>query len=182
MHADQTHGINDLRVFYLKNRKTIPVYADNPTSKYLRENFTYCFKNTHNEYPPILNLNKLKNRFILKDNKKKIIINSIKVKHGKVNSICYVINKKIAYISDVSEIKRNNFRHLKDLQYLIIDCLWYEYHPSHLNLDQSLDLIKKLKPKKAILTNLHSKLDYNLLKKNLPKNVVPAFDGLTIEL
>ena len=182
MHADQTHGINDLRVFYLKNRKTIPVYADNPTSKYLRENFTYCFKNTHNEYPPILNLNKLKNRFILKDNKKKIIINSIKVKHGKVNSICYVINKKIAYISDVSEIKRNDFRYLKDLQYLIIDCLWYEYHPSHLNLEQSLDLIKKLKPKKAILTNLHSKLDYNLLKKDLPKNVIPAFDGLTIKL
>ena len=59
MHADQTHGINDLRVFYIKNKKTIPVFADRATSKYLMKTFTYCFKKTNNEYPPILNLNKI---------------------------------------------------------------------------------------------------------------------------
>ena len=58
-HADQTHGINDLRVFYLKNRKKIPVYADNSTRKYLLKSFKYCFENT-SEYPPILKMNKLK--------------------------------------------------------------------------------------------------------------------------
>ena len=180
MHADQTHGINDLRVFYIKNRKTIPVYADVATAKYLMKTFTYCFKKTYNEYPPILNLNKINKDISFIENKKKITIKTISVKHGKVNSICYIINKKVAYISDVSEIKKKDYYLFKNLKYLIIDCLWYKKHPSHLNLEESLALIKNFKPKKAILTNLHSEIDYNFLKKRLPKNIVPAFDGLTI--
>jgi len=182
MHADQTHGINDLRVFYIKNKKTIPVYADRATSKYLLNTFSYCFKKTFNEYPPILNLNKIKKNFYFSDGKKKILINSIEVKHGKVKSICYRINNKLAYISDVSEIKKKDFKYFKNLKYLIIDCLWYKKHPSHLNYEEALNLIKIFKPKKAILTNLHSELDYNVLKKKLPRNIIPAYDGLTIYL
>ena len=60
--------------------------------------------------------------------------------------------------------------------------MWYRYHPSHLNLESSLELINKLKPKKSILTNLHLDLDYQKLKKRLPKNVVPAYDGLSVNL
>ena len=182
MHADQTHGINDLRVFYIQKQKPIPVYADKPTRKYLLNTFNYCFYNVTKGYPATLKLCPIKKNFFINDNKKKIPINSIKVKHGNVDSICYVINKNLAYISDVSEIYRKDFKHLKNLKYLIIDCLWLRNHPSHLNLDQSLELIKKLSPKKAILTNLHSDLDYKFLQKNLPKNVIPAYDGLTINL
>ena len=179
MHADQTHGINDLRVFYIKNKKTIPVFADRATSKYLMKTFTYCFKKTNNEYPPILNLNKIKKKLSFTENKKKFFIEAISVKHGKVNSICYIIDKKVGYISDVSEIKKKYYHLFKNLKYLIIDCLWYKKHPSHLNLEESLALIKVFKPNKAILTNLHSELDYNNLKKKLPRNVMPAYDGLT---
>ena len=182
MHADQTHGINDLRVFFIKNKKTIPIYADKATSKYLLKTFSYCFKKTFNEYPPILNLNSVKKKIDIKDGRKKISITSISVKHGKVNSICYIINKKLAYISDVSEINKKDFKYFKNLNYLIIDCLWYKKHPSHFNFDDSLKFIKIFKPKKAILTNLHSELDYNILKSKLPKNIVPAYDGLTINL
>ena len=71
MHADQTHGINDLRVFYIQNKKTIPVYADRPTTKYLLNTFKYCFKTTFNEYPPILNLNPLKKKVLYKRRNKK---------------------------------------------------------------------------------------------------------------
>ena len=180
MHADQTHGINDLRVFFIKHKKTIPVFADTYTSKYLTKTFSYCFKNNLSEYPAILNLNKLKKRLYFKEDEKNIMIKSISVKHGKVNSICYIINNKVAYISDVSEIKKKDLYHFKRLKYLIIDCLWYRKHPSHFNLEESLSLIKFLKPKKAILTNLHSDLDYNKLKKTLPRNVSPAYDGLTV--
>ena len=70
----------------------------------------------------------------------------------------------------------------KNLDYLIIDCLWYNYHPSHFNLETSLSIIKKFKPKNAILTNLSPVLDYKFLKKTLPKKVTPAYDGLSIEL
>ena len=68
------------------------------------------------------------------------------------------------------------------MEYIIIDCLRLKPHPSHLNLESSLNLIEKFKPKKAILTNLHTDLDYDFIKKILPKNIEPAYDGLTLRL
>ena len=124
----------------------------------------------------------IKNNLTIKNGLKKISIKPIKVKHGSVDSICYVIDKKLAYISDVSKIFKKDFKYLKNLDYLILDCLWINKHPSHLNLQGSLDLIDKLNPKKAILTNLSPILDYDYLKKILPKKVIPAYDGLTINL
>ena len=111
---------------------------------------------------------------------KKITIRTVKVEHGKVDSMCYIFDKKLAYISDVSKIYKKDFRFFKNLKYLIIDCLWYKHHPSHLNFEKSLELIKIFSPKKAVLTNLHSELDYKTLKKKLPKNIVPAYDGLKL--
>ena len=128
-----------------------------------------------------LSFKKNKDLFI-KDKKKQKRIRAIKVKHGKVHSICYIIDKKLAYISDVNEIYRKDFKYFNNLKYLIIDCLWYNYHPSHFNLETSLAIIKKLKPQNGILTNLSPVLDYKELKKKLPKNVIPAHDGLTIKL
>ena len=182
MHADQTHGINDLRVFYIKNKKAISVYADNPTKKYLMNTFNYCFVNNSKEYPATLKLKSINEELFLRDGKRKIKVKPIKVQHGKVKSICYIFDKKLAYISDVSYIEKIDYKHFKNLNYLIIDCLWLRFHPSHLNLENSLKLINEFKPKKSILTNLHSDLDYNYLKKILPKNVVPAYDGLTLNL
>ena len=182
MHADQTHGINDLRVFYLKKKVPIDVYADLDTKKYLMKTFGYCFRNNSKEYPAILKLNSINQKLSIKDGKKNRKIIPIKVKHGKVNSICYIIDKKLAYISDVSKINKKDYKYFQNLNYLIIDCLWYRYHPSHLNLESSLELIRKFKPKKSILTNLHLDLDYQKLKRRLPKNVVPAYDGLSVNL
>ncbi len=182
MHADQTHGINDLRVFYIQNKKTIPVFADKETRKYLNKTFRYCFTNTSKAYPATLKMKSINNKMFINDGKKKIKIKPIKVEHGEVDSICYIIDKKLAYISDVSSIKKKDYKFFKNLNFLIIDCLWIRNHPSHLNLEKSLNLIKIFKPKKAILTNLHSDLDYNFLKKILPKKVIPAYDGLTINL
>jgi phosphoribosyl 1,2-cyclic phosphate phosphodiesterase len=104
------------------------------------------------------------------------------VEHGKVKSNCFIIDKKLAYISDVSKIYNKDYKYFKNLKYLVIDCLWYNFHPSHFNLETSLGVIKKFKPKKAILTNLSPVLDYKVLKKKLPKNIIPAHDGLTINL
>ena len=182
MHADQTHGINDLRVFFIKRRKPIDVYADSETKKYLNNTFSYCFKSNTREYPATLKMNKIKSKMTVKKKRDKITIKSIKVKHGKVNSICYIFNKKLAYISDVSEISNKDYKYFKGLKYLVIDCLWYRNHPSHLNLEQSLKLIKIFSPKKAILTNLHSDIDYDDLKTKLTKNIVPAYDGMVLSL
>ena len=60
--------------------------------------------------------------------------------------------------------------------------MWYRNHPSHFNLKKSLEMIDIFSPKKAILTNLHTDIDYNKINKILPKNVIPAHDGLALKL
>ena len=178
MHGDQTHGINDLRSFYINSRKQLDVYADKYTSKYLKSTFSYIFKSYSKEYPATLKLNKLPKNIFTKDNNKKVGIQSIMVQHGKVKSNCFIINKKLAYISDVSKIYNKDYKYFKNLKYLIIDCLRKEKHPSHFNFDDAISFIKLVKPQKAILTNLHVDMDYFDLKKKLPKYIIPAFDGL----
>jgi phosphoribosyl 1,2-cyclic phosphate phosphodiesterase len=180
-HADQTHGINDLRPFFLINKKQIPVYADTYTKKYLLSTFMYCFKSSYG-YPSTLNINSLKKRHQITSGNKKIIIESISVRHGKIKSTCYLINKKLAYASDVSLFFKKDYKKLKNLECLIIDCLWYRNHSAHFNLNQVFELVKILTPRKTILTNMHSDLDYAKLKKILPKNIIPGFDGMTVNL
>ena len=177
-HADQTHGINDLRFFYLKNKKQIPVFANKNTSKYLLNSFKYCFKKTSKFYPPIMKLKKLKKKHIFCKNK--IKIRSFEVQHGSINSVCYTINNKLAYASDVSFIDKKKYLNLSKLKYFVVDCLREEAHPSHFNLENVLQLISEIRPKYTILTNLHSSLDYEKLKKKLPKSVIPAYDGLKL--
>jgi len=180
-HADQTHGINDLRPFYLMNKKQIPIFADDKTSGYLNSTFKYCFKSSYG-YPSTLVLKNLKNKHVFKDMNNQIIIESIPTEHGKIESICYLINRKLAYASDISLFYKKDYKKLTKLDYLIIDCLWYRNHSSHFNLEQVLDLVKILLPKKTILTNMHSDLDYDHLKKILPKNIVPGYDGMAVYL
>ena len=90
---------------------------------------------------------------------------------------------QIAYLSDCSSISKKSLDKLKNLKLLIIDCLKFQSHATHLNFKQCLNYIKILKPKNTILTNLHSDIDYSLLKKKLLKmseNVIPGHDGLRI--
>jgi len=180
-HADQTHGINDLRIFFIKNKKKIPIYCDNKTKKYLFKNFKYCFKDTK-FYPAILKINPIKKINQFKCGNINLNIKSIKVRHGNVNCSAFIINDKCAYLSDVDMIYKKDYKYFKNLKYFIIDCLRYDKHPSHYNLHDVLNLIKIFKPKKSILTNLHSDLDYNELKKILPKNILPAYDGMSFNL
>jgi phosphoribosyl 1,2-cyclic phosphate phosphodiesterase len=181
LHADQTHGINDLRVFYMNKKKKIDVYADKFTRDYLQSTFSYCFKNRYG-YPPILHLKPIKKNIIFKLRNKIINIKCLPVKHGPIESMSFIINNICAYVSDVSEIYQKDLHYFKNLRYFVIDCLRLKKHPSHFNLDQVLNLVKILNPKKTILTNLHSDLDYNYLLKNLPNNIIPGYDGLTMNI
>ena len=181
LHADQTHGINDLRPFFLIKKKQIPVFADSKTLKYLISTFNYCFKSSFG-YPSTLKINKLQKQHTFRNKNNKVTIESIKTKHGKIESICYLINKKLAYASDISLFYKKDYKKLLKLDYLIVDCLWYKKHPAHFNVNQVINLVKILSPKKTILTNMHSDLDYDQLRKKLPKNIVPSFDGMTINL
>ncbi len=181
LHADQTHGINDVRVFYLKNKKKIDVYTNKATKKYLQNNFSYCFKKQYN-YPPTLKLNLINKNLTFSDKNKKIHIKCVPVTHGSIKSLSFIINNNCAYAPDVNKIHNMDLKHFKNLKYFIVDCFRIKKHPTHYNLNEVLNLIKIIKPKKTILTNLHTDLDYNYLLKILPNNVIPAHDGLTLNL
>ncbi len=175
-HADQASGIFEMRPFYWKNKKKIPVYGSKRTIKALLSKYTFCFKPRFG-YKPIMTSNIIKNKFTININNKSLKIRSFDVQHGMIKATGYLFDK-VAYISDCNKIPKSSLKSLYNLNFLIVDCLKIEKHPSHFNFKDAIDLINLVKPKKAILTNLHTDMDYDFLKKNLPKNVIPAYDGL----
>ena len=177
-HADQTSGIFELRPFYWKNKKELNIFANKETLKILQNKYDYCFFGGKG-YSPILKGNLVKKNFFLQKGNKKIKIRSFYVDHGEIKSTAYII-EKLAYISDTNGILKKDISKLINLKYLIIDCLKLKSHPSHFNLTESINLSEMVRPKKTILTNLHSDLDYDYLKKSLPKNIIPAYDGMIL--
>ena len=176
-HADQTAGIFEMRPFYWKNKSKIPIYGSKTTIKALKKSYKFCFVREQG-YKPIMKANVIKKNFLIKKNESKLSIKAFQVNHGLIKSTGYMM-EKIAYISDCNNVPKKNLPYFKNLNYLILDCLKIDKHPSHFNLDSALNLINLTKPKKAILTNLHTDLDYYKLKKILPKNIEPAYDGLS---
>ncbi len=177
-HSDQTTGIFEMRPFYWKNKKKIPIYGSSRTIKELKKKYTFCFEARHG-YKPIMKANIIKKKFQIFNKNFKIDIEPLEVTHGMIKATGYLF-EKIAYISDCNKISKNVSNKLVDLDFLIIDCLRKNKHPSHFNYDDAINFIKLINPKKAILTNLHTDFDYFSLKKKLPKDIIPAFDGLSI--
>ena len=176
-HADQTSGIFELRPFFWKNKKKINIYGSEKTIKDLKIKYDFCFK-PKDGYIPILKDHTVNNIFTISKGTNKIQVNSFEVQHGLIKATAFVL-KNIAYLSDCSFIPRKSRKFLYNLDYLIIDCLRVKFHPGHFNLETAILLSKEFKAKKTILTNLHVDLDYNKLKKKLPTNIVPAFDGMS---
>ena len=179
-HSDQTNGIFELRPFYYKYKKKINIYGSSKTMKLLKKRFNFCFKED-SIYPAILKTNLIKKRFSIGESKDRIYFNTFQAKHGFIKTTAYVFEKTL-YLSDCNDlsiVKRND---LKNLNYLIIDCLRLEKNWAHFNLKESLYVHRQLNPKKTILTNLHYYLDYDYLLRILPKNVLPAYDGLRLNL
>ena len=176
-HADQTTGIFEMRPFFWKNKKKIPIYGSSKTIKELKNKYTFCF-NPRYGYKPIMKAFIVKEKFKILSNYSKIEIEPLEVTHGMIKATGYLFHK-IAYISDCNEISKKVSKKLMNLDFLIIDCLRNNKHPSHFNYDDAVDFVSHVKPKKTIFTNLHVDLDYFELKKKLPKNIIPAYDGLS---
>ena len=188
-HSDQTNGLFELRPFtftkerdfnFLNYKKRINIYGSLKTINALKKRFNYCFKQ-HGPYPPIVKGNIINKKFSLGQSSEKIIFNSFQAKHGEVKTTVYIFNKT-AYLSDCNDMSIIKRKELKNLNYLIIDCLRIDKNSAHFNLDESLIVHRSLKPKKTFLTNLHHELDYDFLLKNLPKDILPAYDGLKLNL
>ena len=176
-HADQTAGIFEFRPIYFLNKKRIPIYCNTQTKMRIIASYPWLFKSSK-LYPQIMEIKNTSNKFSISKNNNKLNFKSLDVIHGAVKTRGYLFNK-IAYISDCKEIPSTTLKKMKNLNFLIIDCFRLHEHITHLDLFSTLKLIKLLKPKKSLLINMHVDLDYNYLKKVLPKNIIPAFDGLS---
>ena len=176
-HADQTSGIFELRPFFWKNKKKIEIYASNKTIQELKKKYDFCFKSKQG-YVPIAKANIVKQCFNLKKKNNKIKISTFEVQHGLIKANGYILNKT-AYLSDCSYVPLQSKIGLYGLDTLVVDCFRYIKFKAHFNFDEAIALAQELKPKKTILTNLHVDMDYQTLKKKLPSNIVPAFDGMS---
>lgn len=182
-HADHTHGIDDVRPFFVKHRKRVPFYMDAPTSKSVRVKFDYCFESLPgSDYPPIVAEHRLTpgQTATIEGQGGPITALPVLQHHGDIVSLGFRFGN-VAYSADIKALPAESLTALAGLDVWIVDTLRFAPHPSHLNLDEALALIARIKPRRAILTNLHADLDYEALRARLPSGVEPAFDGLQFE-
>jgi phosphoribosyl 1,2-cyclic phosphate phosphodiesterase len=181
-HADHTHGIDDLRALVLYKRRRVDVYVDAVTSQFLRDRFGYCFSTPPgSEYPPILNEHRIAagQSLSISGEGGTIPILPFRQIHGDIQSLGFRFGG-LAYSCDVSDLPAESIDALNGLDVWILDALRYTRHPSHFSVADALDWIERIKPRHAILTNLHADLDYDALRQKLPPHVEPAYDGMRI--
>lgn len=183
-HADQSHGIDDLRVFALSQRERIPVYIDEATSGRVAQRFSYCFVQEHGSwYPPVLERRTMPahgEAAMVSGRGGALRVTPFLQHHGPVNSLGFRIGD-IAYSSDVVALPEESFATLGGVRVWIVDALQTKPHGTHAHLDLTLDWIARVKPERAILTNLHVTMDYQTLKRTLPPGVEPAYDGMIVD-
>lgn len=185
-HADHTHGIDDLRPFYHRYKTLTPLYGDAATIAFLKKRFGYAFPEEEEErfdvyhpeiYRPFVDANIIEGNFWVGD----ILVSPFLQDHGYSTSMGYRF-ESIAYSTDVVNLDEDAFAALEGIDVWIVDCITMEARSTHSHLAQTLEWIERVAPRQAYLTHMSPLLDYDTLVKMLPKGVMPAYDGLVIEL
>lgn len=177
-HADQTHGIDDLRVFAIHARRRILAWMDPATRHALTTRFDYIFE-SHHGYPAILEAQPIPphgEAWDIDGAGGGIPVVTFDQAHGPIRSVGYRLGP-VAYSSDVSDLDEAALEAVRGADLWIVDALRYTPHPTHAHVDKALDWIARSGVRHAVLTNLHIDLDYNVLSASLPDNVEVAFDG-----
>jgi len=188
-HADHLHGIDDLRQYAIIQRQRMPVHADNPTLDHLMSAFSYCFASPEGSmYPPICEAHEIRAGVpvTIDGPGGPVIAMPYLQVHGPIHSLGFrfggLEDGGLGYSPDVSDFPAETLPALENLDVWIVDALQYRPHISHLSLDQALEWIERIAPRRAILTHMHIPLDYETVDRETPANVSPAHDGLTVEM
>jgi phosphoribosyl 1,2-cyclic phosphate phosphodiesterase len=180
-HADHVHGLDDLRqiVFNLGHR--LRVWADAATQEALYSRFGYAFvQPADSPYPPILDMQSIHMEpFSIDGAGGAIELAPFKVAHGAIDALGFRVGA-LAYLPDVSDIPEELWPVLDGLDCWVIDALRRKPHPTHAHLERTLEWIARVRPARAVLTNMHVDLDYATVAAETPDHVTPAHDGLTI--
>lgn len=182
-HADQSHGIDDIRAFALIQRARIGCWMDEATHATMLSRFDYIFSG-QGFYPAIAEIHDLPPHgaaWEVDGPSGPIPVTTFDQDHGGMRSVGYRFGG-IAYSSDVVDLSEDAFESLKGLDVWIVDALRYTPHPTHAHVERALEWIARVRPKRAILTNMHIDLDYDELSRRLPAGVEPGYDGMTLEL
>ena len=179
-HADHMHGIDDLRQIVQNTRQRLPVWADGPTQEALLSRFGYAFVQPEGSpYPPILDLHTIDGPVTVPGAGGPITFTPFRADHGSMDALGFRIGP-LAYLPDAVDIPAESWPTLEGLDCWIVDALRRKPHPTHAHLDMTLGWIAKAKPTRAVITNMHLDLDYEVLRAELPPHITPAFDGMTI--
>ena len=181
-HADQTHGMDDLRSVVLHQRRQIPTYINAATATDILSRFSYCFTSPPgSDYPPILERGEIEagESRTIEGPGGAMTLTPFLVQHGNIPALGYRIGNA-AYSPDLNDIPPESFAALQGLDLWIVDALRYTQHPSHFSLSDALSWIARFKPRRAVLTNLHSDLDYEALRAKLPAGVEAGYDGMRL--
>ncbi|WP_291836020.1 MBL fold metallo-hydrolase [Brevundimonas sp.] len=182
-HADQTHGIDDLRVFAMRARRRIPAFMDAATRAALEGRFHYIFESVEG-YPAILDPHDIPLHGVpwaVPGPGGEVPVVTFDQAHGPIRSVGYRCGP-VAYSSDVSDLDEAAIEAVAGCDLWIIDALRWTAHPTHAHVDKTLDWIARSGVKRAVLTNLHIDLDYNVLSAVVPPNVEVAYDGWSTRL
>jgi phosphoribosyl 1,2-cyclic phosphate phosphodiesterase len=182
-HADQTHGIDDVRAIVYAQRKRIPTFLDPQTDAALRPRFRYIFEGAPN-YPALLEAHVTLGHGV---------VTTITGPGGPIDFVALVQDHglgnvsygfrfgDVAYCNDVVALPDETLAALGSLELFIVDALRFKPHPSHAHVDKALEWVAQLRPARTVLTNMHVDLDYEQLSERLPDAVEPAVDGWTWE-
>ena len=179
-HADHTTGIDDVRPYFFRQGK-IPIYLHERVLNSLHNRFAYIF-DPKQKYPgaPDFEVN-----LITKENDFQILglnITPIEAVHYKLPVLGFRLGK-FAYLTDVKTISDKEMLKLNGLDTLVINALRYESHPSHLNIEEALEIINQVKPKQTFFTHISHNMGFHEeVCGSLPKSVSLAFDGLVLEV
>lgn len=178
-HKDHTAGIDDIRTFNYIMKRPIPFYAQQRITDTIRLEYAYAFKEPHYPGAPEIDLHPIDNKDFEING---VTVTPIMVYHGSLPTSAFRI-KDFAYITDAKTIPDDEMAKLEGLDTLVINSLRMECHNAHFSLGEALQVIEKLNPKRAFLTHISHKIPvYDELVKLLPQNVMPAYDGLKIEI
>lgn len=177
-HADQAHGIDDVRAIAYAMRRRIPTYMDAVTHRSLTGRFRYIFFG-EDGYPPILDAQPLiapRVAFTIDGPGGPVELLPLDQDHGNIRSLGFRVGD-IAYSNDTAGLPPETFDGLAGLDLWIVDALRRTPHPSHAHLERTLGWVEALRPRRTVLTNMHIDLDYATVRDELPGGVEPGYDG-----
>jgi phosphoribosyl 1,2-cyclic phosphate phosphodiesterase len=182
-HADHTAGIDDLRMFSVRQRGPLPIYGPPETLDRLRASFGYIFDDAVRPYEgtskPSLELRAL-------EPGRQVEVAGVPLlplafQHGHLRVYGYRFGS-LAYITDVKSIPEAERNRLHGLDVLALNALWWRPHPTHLSIPEAVETAQALGARRTYLTHLTHETGHAELAGQLPEGILPAYDGLTVEV